>query len=372
MATTEAQEAKHSGSEQLPDQQQAATPTGAAPRPVAARAANTMQAVRLHAFGGPEVLRYETAPKPTLRAGEVLVHVHAVGINPPDWYLRDGYKMLPPEWQPVVAFPLTLGTDVSGIVVAVAPEVRGFAVGDEVFGMVRFPSVGESAAYAEYVAAPAPDLAHKPAGLSHVHAAGAPMAGLTAWQYLVELGHTAPNPFQPEAHRPVPLRGQRVLVNGAAGGVGHLAVQLAKWQGAHVIAVASGGQEAFLRGLGADEFIDYTKTPAEDVVRDADLVLDTLSGPTTGRFLRTLRRGGALFPVFLGFAAAEEAAARGITVSMTQVRSSGAQLAELGRLLAAGTVRVAIDSTFALAEARQAHERAARGHIQGKIVLTVA
>jgi NADPH:quinone reductase-like Zn-dependent oxidoreductase len=192
------------------------------------------------------------------------------------------------------------------------------------------------------------------------------------WQYLVELGHNAPNPFQLEAHRPVPVQGQRVLVNGAAGGVGHLAVQVAKWQGAHVIAVASGRHEALLRKLGADEFIDYTKTPAEDVVQDVDVVLDTLSGPHTGRFLRTLRRGGALFPVFLGFADADEAARLGITVSMTQVRSSGAQLAELGRLLEDGTVRVVIDSTFPLAEARQAHERAAQGHIQGKIVLTVA
>ncbi len=331
-----------------------------------------MKAIRQYEFGGPEVLRYEDAPLPELKAGEVLVRVHAVGINPPDWYLRDGYKMLPPEWQPTVTMPLILGTDVSGVVAAVAPDVQGFAVGEEVFGMVRFPSVGESRAYAEYVAAPASDLAHKPAGIDHVQAAGAPMSGLTVWQYLIELGHTAPNPFQPEAHRPVPLHGKRVLVNGAAGGVGHLAVQLAKWQGAHVIAVASGKHEALLRELGADEFIDYTKTTAEDIVHDVDLVLDTLGGPTTGRFLRTLKRGGALFPVFLGFADAEEAAQRGITVSATQVRSNGAQLAELGRLLDAGTVRVVIDSTFPLAEARQAHERVAHGHIQGKIVLIVA
>jgi NADPH:quinone reductase-like Zn-dependent oxidoreductase len=331
-----------------------------------------MQAIRQHEFGGPEVLRYEAAPVPELKAGEVLVRVHAVGINPPDWYLRDGYQALPPEWRPSVAMPLILGTDVSGVVAAVAEDVPGFSVGEEVFGMVRFFSIGESQAYAEYVAAPASDLAHKPASIDHVHAAGAPMAGLTAWQYLIELGHTAPNPFQPALHRPVPLPGKTVLVNGAAGGVGHLAVQLAKWQGAHVIAVASGKHEAFLREFGADEFIDYTKEAPEDIVHDADLVIDTLSGPTTGRFLRTLKRGGALFPVFLGFADAEEAAQRGITVSMTQVRSHGPQLAEFGRLLAAGTVRVAIDSTFPLAEVRQAHERAARGHIQGKLVLTVA
>ncbi|MEH7518389.1 NADPH:quinone reductase [Priestia megaterium] len=332
---------------------------------------NTMKAIRQHEFGGPEVLRYEEAPFPELKPGEVLVRVHAVGINPPDWYLREGYKDLPPEWQPAVSFPLILGSDMSGVVEAVATDVQGFSIGDEVFGMVRFPSMGESAAYAEYVTAPASDLALKPAGIDHVHAAGAPMAGLTGWQFLIELGHNEANPFQPESHRPLPLNGKTVLVNGAAGGVGHLAVQLAKWKGAHVIAVASGKHESFLRELGADEFIDYTKSPPEDIAHDVDLVLDTLGGPTTGRFLRTLKHGGALFPVFIGFSDAEEAAKLGVTVSMTQVRSNGPQLVELGRLLDAGTVRVAIDSTFPLADARKAHERAARGHIQGKIVLTV-
>lgn len=330
-----------------------------------------MKAIRVHEFGGPEVLRYEDAPLPGLKPGEVLVHVHAVGINPPDWYLREGYKMLPPNWRPLMPLPVIPGSDVSGVVEAVASDVQGFSPGDEVFGMVRFPSFGESAAYAGYVAAPASDLAHKPVGIDHIHAAGAPMAGLTAWQFLIDLGHNEPNPLQPEMHRPVPLNGKTVLVNGAAGGVGHFAVQLAKWKGAHVIAVASGTHESFLRELGADEFIDYTKTSPEEVVSGIDLVLDTLGGTTTGRFLRTLKRGGALFPVFLGFSDAEEAAKLGVTVSMTQVRSSGLQLVELGNLLEAGTVRTAIDSTFPLADARKAHERAARGHIQGKIVLSV-
>ncbi len=333
--------------------------------------AETMKAIRLHAFGGPEVLRYEDTPKPELTPGEVLVRVHAVGINPPDWYLRDDYKALP-EFRPSVSLPVIPGSDVSGVVEAVAEDVRGFSVGDEVFGMIRFPSFGDSAAYAQYVAAPASDLARKPAGTDHVHAAGAPMSGLTAWQFLIEVGHDEPNPLQPEPHRPVPLDSKTVLINGAAGGVGHIAVQLTKWKGARVIAVASGEHEAFLRELGADEFIDYTKTPPEDAVHDVDLVLDTLGGPTTGRFLRTLKRGGALFPVFPGFSDAEEAGKRGVTVSMTQVRSNGPQLAELGRLLDAGTVRVAIDSTFPLADARNAHERAAGGHIRGKIVLTVS
>ncbi|WP_431266269.1 NADP-dependent oxidoreductase [Roseateles chitinivorans] len=334
---------------------------------------DTMKAVRIHAFGGPEVLRYEDAPRPTLKPGEVLVRVHAVALNPPDWYLRDGYRSLPADWRPPVDLPVIPGSDVSGVVAAVAADVTALAVGDEVFGMVKFPSFGESAAYAEYVAAPVTDLARKPAAVDHAHAAGAAMAGLTAWQFLIELGHDEPNPFQPASHRPVPLSGQQVLINGAGGGVGHLAIQLAKRAGAEVIAVASGRHEQFVRDLGADRFIDYTVTPPETVARDLDLVLDTLGGPTTARFLRTLKRGGALFPVYpLGFDGADEAARLGITVSSTQVRSSGSQLEALSRLLAEGRLRVAIDTTFALADARQAHERAARGGIQGKIILKVA
>lgn len=333
-----------------------------------------MKAVRLHAFGGPEVLVYEDAPKPDVRPGEVLVRVKAIGLNPPDWYLREGYKMLPPEWQPQVSFPVILGTDISGVVEAVADDVRDFSVGDDVYAMVRFPSglAGQSRAYAEYVSVPAVELAHKPAGIDHHHAAGAPMSLLTAWQFLVELGHDEPNSLQPYQHQPVPLEGKTVLVNGAAGGVGHFALQLAKWKGARVIAVASGEHESLVRQLGADQFIDYTRAKPEDVVRDLDLVVDAVGGPTTGRFLKILKRGGALFPIFpLGFNGADEAKRSEITVSATQVRSNGRQLEEVGRLLDDGTVRVVIDSSFPLREARKAHERAANGHIQGKIVLTV-
>ncbi len=338
-------------------------------------ATRSMKAIRIHEFGGPEVLRYEDAPLPELKPGEVLVRVHAVGINPPDWYLRSGYKMLPPEWQPKVSFPVIPGTDVSGVVAAVADDVQDFSVGNEVYSMVRFPMglAGDSKAYAEYVSVPASEVALKPTRVEHGHAAGAPMSLLTAWQFMIALGHDEPNPLQPNKHEPVPLAGKTVLVNGAAGGVGHFAVQVAKLKGARVIAAASGKNETFLRDLGADEFIDYTKTAPEDVVRDVDLILDSVGGPTTGRFLRTLKRGGALFPVFpLGFSGAEEAKKLGVTVSATQVRSSGRQLTELARLLDAGTIRVAIDSTYPLADARKAHEKAARGHIQGKIVLTVA
>lgn len=331
-----------------------------------------MKAVQLHEFGGPEVLRYEDALRPIPTDGEVLVRVHAASINPPDLYLRDGYRALPPEWQPDPTFPLILGTDVSGVVAALGDDVSGFSVGDEVHAMVRFPEdlMKGSRAYAEYVSVPAAELALKPAGIDHAQAAGAPMSLLTAWQFLVELGHDVANPFQAFRHEPVPLEGKTVLVNGAGGGVGHLAVQVAKWKGARVIAVASGKHEALLRDLGADQFIDYTKAAAEAVVKDVDLVIDAVGGSNIDRFLTVITQGGALFLVNpLGFSGRDEAAKRGITVSSTQVRSNGAQLAEAGRLLDNGTIRVVIDSSYPLAEAPAAHDRASRGGVQGKVVL---
>ncbi|WP_428239582.1 NADP-dependent oxidoreductase [Gynuella sp.] len=333
-----------------------------------------MKAVQQHRFGGPEVLRYEDAPIPELKLGEIQIRVRAVGINPPDWYLRDGYKALPKEWQPQVNFPLILGTDVSGVVEAVADDVTGFKVGDEVYSMVRFPEglAGDSRGYAQYVNVLASEAAIKPATIDHSHAAAAPMSLLTVWQYMIEQGHNAPNPLQPEPHKPVELEGKTVLINGAAGGVGHIAVQVAKWKGAKVIAVASGGHENFLRDLGADIFIDYTQTTPEKEVGDIDLVIDCVGGEKTGRFLQVLKPGGALFPIYpLGFTGREDAKKMGITVSATQVRSSGAQLAALAPLLEDGTIRVAIDSTYALQDAQKAHERSAQGHLRGKLVLTV-
>ncbi|MBV7669012.1 NADP-dependent oxidoreductase [Streptomyces halstedii] len=331
-----------------------------------------MKAIQLHEFGGAEVLRHEEVAVPEPASGEVLVRVRAVGLNPPDWYVREGMPGIPAEFRPPFDLPLIPGTDISGVVEAVADDVSGFAAGDEVVGLLRFPVLMQSGAYAEYVTAPASDLAPKPAAVDHTHAAALPMSGLTAWQYLIDVGHDHPSPFQEARHRPTALGSDTtVLVNGAGGGVGHLALQLAKWKGARVIAVASGTHEAFLHGLGADEFIDYTKQRPEDIVRDVDLVLDTVGGPRSRRFLPTLKRGGALYPVYFGEFDDEENARLGITVSGTQVRANGAQLAELGRLVDAGTIRVAIDSTFALADAQAAHKRAAQGHIQGKIVLTV-
>lgn len=331
-----------------------------------------MKAIRQHEFGGTEVLRYEDAPIPEVKKGEVLVKVKSIGLNPPDWYLRDGYKMLPPEWQPKVPFPIILGTDISGVIVEVDEDVKEFLIGDEVYSMVRFPSYGPSQAYAEYVSVPVSELALKPKSIDFIQAAAAPMSLLTAWQFLIDLGHNEPNPLQPNQHVPVPLAGKKVLINGAGGGVGHFAVQLAKWKGAHVIAVASGKQESILREIGADVFIDYTKNTPENMVSDIDLVVDCVGGSTTGRFLKTLKKGGALFPIFpLGFSGADEAKKLGVTVSATQVRSNGSQLSELADLIDNGTIKVIIDSVFPLSDARNAHERAAEGHIQGKIALTV-
>ncbi|MHC8406856.1 NADP-dependent oxidoreductase [Pseudomonas sp. TMB3-21] len=333
-----------------------------------------MKAVQLHEFGGSEVLRYEDASRPIAQRGEVLVRVRAASLNPPDFYLRDGYRALPPEWWPNPTFPLILGTDVSGEVVAVGDGTGSFSVGDEVYAMVRFPRdlMTGSGAYAEYICIHETELALKPSGINHVQAAGAPMSLLTAWQFLIDLGHDEPNPFQSFRHAPVPLRGKTVLVNGAGGGVGHLAVQVAKWKGARVIAVASGKHESLLRDLGAESFIDYKKTAVEDVAKDVDLVIDAVGGANMERFLNVIKPGGALFLVNpMGFCGHKEATDLGITVSSTQVRSNGPQLAEAGRLLDDGTVRVVIDSTFALAQASDAHHRASQSSIQGKIVLIV-
>lgn len=334
-----------------------------------------MKAVLVNEFGGPGVLRFEETKRPTLKENEVLVRVHAAGLNPPDLYLRDGYRALPPEWRPDPRFPLILGTDVSGVIEELGEGVSHFDIGDEVYAMVRFPQdlMKGSGAYADYVSVPANELALKPKGIDHIHAAGAPMSLLTVWQFLVEVGHDEANPFQSFRHEPVSLSGKTVLVNGAGGGVGHLAVQVAKWKGAHVIAVASGRHEPALRDLGADEFIDYTRTDILVSSLKVDLVLDAVGGTQMERFLDVLPRGGALFLVNpLGFAAHDEAAKRGIIVSSTQVRSNGAQLAAAAPLLEDGTLRVLVEATFPLKDASLAHERAARGSLQGKIVLVAA
>ena len=301
----------------------------------------TMKAIQVHTFGGPEVLAYEDVPLPVAGPGEVLIRVFAAGVNPADWNTRSGFVNLSEEIRShlrhFLPLPLILGSDVSGIVEAVGPDVTAFHEGEAVYGLTRFPpNGGVSATHAEYVTAPVTDLAPKPVNLNHLQAAAVPMAALTVFQGLEKYGRL-------EA-------GQKVLINGAAGGLGHFAVQLAKTKGAHVIGVASGRHEAFLRMLGANEVIDYTTTPLEKVGRIADLVIDTVTGGYDHSLLGVLKRGGTLLAFGPSYSVEHEASA-GVTIQRTQVYSSGADLARISDLIDAGQVRVTIDTVVPLAEA---------------------
>ncbi|MEU6717070.1 NADP-dependent oxidoreductase [Nonomuraea sp. NPDC046802] len=317
-----------------------------------------MRAVRVHAFGGPDSMVYEEVPRPEAGPGEVLIRIHAAALNPLDWVARSGFAVLPEAMRPKLDLPFTPGTDVSGVVAGVGNGVSQWREGDEVFGLVRFPGlVNGGKAYARYTTSPASHLARKPAGVDHVHAAAVPMAGLTAYQTLFD--HIRLE------------RGKTVLVNGAAGGVGHFAVQLAKATGAQVIGVASGRHAAFLRDLGVDQFIDYTTTAVEKAARDVDHVIDTVGGPRAHRLLPLVKPGGTISPVTFGDYREDRASELGISFRPGQVRSDGAQMSELARLMETGRVRPRIDSVFPLTDASHAHRRAEQGHIQGKIVLQV-
>ena len=322
----------------------------------------TMKAIQLHTFGGPEVLVYEDVPRPTAGSDEVLIRVHAVGVNPPDWYLRSGYMNIPERFKsttkiPLPPLPLVLGSDVSGIVEAVGSGVTTFREGDAVYGLIRFPNGGIPAgAYAEYIAANVSNLALKPTSINHLQAAAVPMSALTIYQALLKHGHL--------------VAGQTILVNGAAGGLGHFAVQLAKAEGMHVIGVASGRHAAFLRELGIDELIDYTTTIPEKVGRVADLIIDTVAGGFDPHLLGTLKHGGTLLALGMKYSL-EHITETDVTIQKTQVYSSGAHLASIADLIDAGKIRVGIDTIVPLSEAHKAHQRTEQGHLQGKIVLRV-
>jgi NADPH:quinone reductase-like Zn-dependent oxidoreductase len=299
-----------------------------------------MQAVVIHETGGPDVLHYEEAERPEPGDGQVLIRVHAAGVNPTDWKSRRGLSE--------VRLPAVLGRDASGTVEA--SRADGFDEGEDVFGYV--PGGG----YAEFALASADAIAKKPAALSYEQAAALPVAGMTAWQALFDRGGLT--------------GGQTALIAGAAGGVGHLAVQFAKLAGAQVIGTGSSRNRDFVLGLGADEYVDYTAQDLSQAVSGVDVAFDTVGGDTTESLVPTLREGGTL--VTIANAPPEEAArARGASAQLLVMSPSSEQLARIAELVAGGEVRVEISEVLALSDVQRAHELSESGHTRGKIVLTV-
>ncbi|MFI7465940.1 NADP-dependent oxidoreductase [Nonomuraea sp. NPDC049646] len=314
-----------------------------------------MRAVTVREFGGPEVLTVEQVARPEPLPTEVLVRVHAAGVNPVDWKTREGQGMAGLQ-----TLPLILGWDVSGVVEEVGFGVTTLAPGDEVYGMPWFPRA--AGGYAEYVTAPARQWARKPSTLDHVHAAAVPLAALTAWQSLTDTARVRP--------------GRRVLVTAAAGGVGHFAVQFARHLGAHVIATASAARHPWLKELGADETIDYTTTRFEDAVTDVDVVIDLVGDAhdgTSTRSLKVLRPGGLLVALTAGVPPelARAAEAAGVRATPCLVEPDGAALTTIAGLIDAGEVAVEVAETFPLEQAGTAHARLRTGRTRGKLVLTV-
>jgi NADPH:quinone reductase-like Zn-dependent oxidoreductase/predicted SnoaL-like aldol condensation-catalyzing enzyme len=313
----------------------------------------TMRAISQDTYGTPEVLHEVLLPKPAPGMSEILVAVHAAGVNPTDWWNRARVAT-------VARLPLVLGWDVSGVVEAVGMGVTLFKPGDEVFGMLPYP--GGAGSHAEYVTAPARVFAHKPAGIDHVQAGALPLAALTAYQALVDTAGVR--------------AGQRVLIHAAAGGVGHLAVQIAKSRGAYVIGTASAAKHDFLRSLGADEVIDYHSVDFAQALSDVDVVLDPISLDSAGRArsLAVLRPGGTLVSIIPVPVDAGELAAiaeRGIRFESLLVEADHAGMQAIADLVETGALRAHIEATFPLAEAAEAHALGETGRTTGKIVLTV-
>jgi NADPH:quinone reductase-like Zn-dependent oxidoreductase len=309
---------------------------------------NTMKAIRINEYGGPEVLRLDDIPRPSPAAGEVLIRVRAMGVNPVDWKLRSGAARKHME----LPMPAILGGDIAGEIDQAGAGVEGFKAGDAVYAMV-----GLTGAYAQYVSVKASMVAPKPKTMSIVEAASVPLAALTAWQGLFEHG---------KLHH-----GQTVLVHAAAGGVGIFAVQFAKAAGAKVIGTTSAKNADFVKSLGADQTIDYKSVAFEKEVSGVDLVVDLLGGEIAERSIAVLKPGGVLIQISPGSpATAEKAKAAKVTAMPVRVHTDGGQLREIAGLIDAHKVKTSIAATFPLAEAGRAHELSKEGHTRGKIVLT--
>ena len=317
----------------------------------------TMRAMTMSKAGGPEVLGMAEVERPVRVSAELLIKVVAAGVNPIDVKTRAGRG----SYAAIPVLPAVLGLDFSGVVVEAPYAAHPLQPGAEVYGMAMVPRM--SGAYAEYVSVSELSVVRKPSTLSHVEAAGVPVAALTAWGMVVETA---------KAHE-----GQRMLIHAGSGGVGHFAVQFAAYFGAHVIAMGSTRNVSWLRDLGAAEVVDYTTTRFEDVVGEADAVIDLIGNvkdDTATRSLAVLRSGGIIVngPSGSWPTMAEEAAGAGVRATGFQVSPDGSTLAIISRLLESGDVRVYVDQVFELADAAEAHRKVEEGHTRGKIVLTVS
>ncbi|GHO86376.1 NADP-dependent oxidoreductase [Dictyobacter formicarum] len=308
-----------------------------------------MKAVRIHGRGGPEHLVYEDIPQPQPGPGEVLVRVYAAGVIAPELTWDETYVT-----SKGVSRPLPIpGHDVTGVVEAVGAGVSEPNVGTAVYGLTAFDRDGSAA---EYMLALPDELTQKPLLLDYVQAAAVPLTALTVWQALFEHGSL--------------MAGQKLLIHGAAGGVGVFAVQLAHWTGAYVIGTSSERNENFLYDLGVNEVIDYTRIRFEDAIQEVDMVLDMVGGDTLDRSWQVLKKGGVLISV-ANPPSVEEAKAHGVRSVWFIVEPNRLQLHQIGELIDAGKIRPVIDTVFPLSQARQAYEQGAKGHTRGKIVLRV-
>jgi NADPH:quinone reductase-like Zn-dependent oxidoreductase len=305
-----------------------------------------MKAIRFHEYGGPEVLDYEDVPRPDPQPGEVLIQVRAASVNPFDLAVREGWlaSMIPLE------LPAIAGVDVAGVVMATGEGVTDFSIGQDVYGFMS----RNCGAYAEYATVARETIAPHPQTLDSVQAASVPLAATSAWQALFEVGGLK--------------EGQTVLVHGGAGGVGTFAVQFAKLKGASVLATASSQNVEYVKGLGADEVIDYSTTPFETVAHDVDVVLDLVGGETLQHSWGVLKAGGTL--VSLLEPPSQDVAARyGVRAVMMGAKPTTDLLKDFADLLDRGQIKTHVGKVFPLEQARQAQELKRHGHTRGKIVL---
>ena len=309
-----------------------------------------MQAIRIHRYGDAGVLSLDDVPQPAYGDEDVLIRVVAAGVNPVDWKIREGGL----KERLGHRLPLTLGWDVSGVVAAVGRSVRSFRPGDLVYSR---PDIARDGCYAEYVAVRASEVALRPTTVSHVAAASLPLAGITAWQAIVETAQVG--------------TGQRVLIHAAAGGVGSLAVQLAKWRGAHVIATASAANADLVSFLGADEVIDYRRERFFEHVQGVDVVFDTVGGQVQQDSWRTLRPGGLLVSI-VDPPSEEAARQRSVQSAFVFIQPNAAVLEQIAGLVDAGQLRPVVGAEFALRDAAAAQRLSQSGRARGKIVLYVA